>query len=360
MTIQQPMNVNRDGALEAVARKSLPAWLLSVLIHLLLGISLALFIRPAPRAIPDEADRAVGIVLTRRETAQRTSYFDDSMDETQSTDKHSQQLATAPASMEGALPADAAAAALQIPDIALPGLPDGPLVGSSDNNLVQVPSLTVNRRGSILPGQGDEEILAEEAARQRSAGPTGPTARLSLFGGALAEGRSFVFVIDRSQSMGGEGLGALAAAGSELDGALSRLQPEHRFQIIAYNQKPLYFSDKGLVDASLENRQAMKKFFAGVAAYGGTEHEVALLAALRLEPDVIFLLTDGGDPLLTDGQIELLTRRTAGRTSIHCIQFGFGPLQDPNHFMRRLAARTRGAYSYVDMSQHTRDAAHRL
>jgi hypothetical protein len=345
---QQPMNANRDGALETVARKSLPAWLLSVVIHLLLGVSLALFIRPAPRAIPDEADRAVGIVLTRRDSAQTTTYFNDSAEET--SDNQSQQPAAEPASLDGALPAAAAAAALQVPNIALPGLPDGPLVGSSDNNLVQVPSLTVNRRGPILPGLGDEEILADEAARQRSTGPTGPTARLSLFGSEFAEGRSFVFVIDRSKSMGGEGLGVLAAAERELNAALARLQPEHRFQIIAYNQKPLYFSAKGLVEASVENRNAMKTFFAGVGAYGGTEHEVALLAALRLEPDVIFLLTDGGDPLLTDGQLELLTRRTAGRTTIHCLQFGFGPPQDPNHFMRRLSARTRGAYGYVDMS----------
>ena len=61
----------------------------------------------------------------------------------------------------------------------------------------------------------NDEILANDPLRNRSAGPSGPTAKMTLFGRA-GVGRSFVFLIDRSKSMGSQGLGAIAAAQREL------------------------------------------------------------------------------------------------------------------------------------------------
>ena len=84
--------------------------------------------------------------------------------------------------------------------------------------------------------------------------------------------------------------------------------------------------------------------------FGGTDHKAALNAALNLEPDVIFLLTDGGAPELNAVDLRSLRKRVGNRASVHCIQFGFGPLQDDNAFMRRLAVQNRGAFGYVNMS----------
>ena len=47
-------------------------------------------------------------------------------------------------------------------------------------------------------------------------------------------GRRFVFILDRSQSMGGQGLGVLSQAQNELSEAISRLQENH--QLLIYNQ----------------------------------------------------------------------------------------------------------------------------
>ena len=77
--------------------------------------------------------------------------------------------------------------------------------------------------------------------------------------------------------------------------------------------------------------------------------KTTLSIALRLRPDVIFVLTDGGDPPLSSPEMELLTRENDGRTAIHCVHFGSGPLQDEDNFLRRLAARNSGGYAYVDM-----------
>jgi hypothetical protein len=158
-----------------------------------------------------------------------------------------------------------------------------------------------------------------------------------------------VFLIDRSKSMGSQGLGAIAAAQRELVRELAKLEPDHRFQIIAYNQGLMMFSRRGMVEASESNRQLADEFLTTVVAAGGTEHEPALSIALRFKPDVIFVLTDGGDPPLSSPEIDLLTRENDGHTAIHCVHFGSGPLQDKDNFLRRLAARNSGGYTYVDM-----------
>jgi hypothetical protein len=196
-------------------------------------------------------------------------------------------------------------------------------------------------------------VLAADALVPREVQPTGPTAKLSIFGSADAEGRSFVFVIDRSQSMGGDGLGAIAAAARELAAEVGALTAEQTFQVVTYNQSAAYFSGRELVPATDENKAALVKFIAGTVAAGPTEHERGLRAALRLRPEVIFLLTDGGDPHLKPAQCAAIRDEAAGRTSIHCLHFGRGAggAAASDHFLRRLAAENRGSYVYIDMAR---------
>ena len=319
-----------------------PAWLLSTAVHLALLILLALVVRSAPRSLPDEADRQVSVALASRNAEQRAEYFDE-QDAQTDTESTSDSSASGGSALAAALPQPEAAAPLaQLP---LPRLPTGGDV------LVAAPQLNPARRAPILPGENnDEAIMAAEAARRKANAPHGPPTRLGIFGSPAAAGYDFVFVIDRSKSMGEEGLGALSAAEKELTAALAELQPHHRFQVIAYHQQPTYVGARSLLPATDENKRAMQTFFQELLAHGGTQHATALLAALRLDPDVVFLLTDGGDPYLTANEIDYISRRARGKSTIHCIQFGFGSLRDDNDFMRRLASRNGGSYGYVDMS----------
>jgi hypothetical protein len=82
---------------------------------------------------------------------------------------------------------------------------------------------------------------------------------------------------------------------------------------------------------------------------------MALRAALAMEPDAVFLLTDGGDPHLNEIQLANIRKLAARRTTIHCIQFGFGALGDDDNFMMRLARENGGGYTYVNMSRHRGD-----
>jgi hypothetical protein len=205
---------------------------------------------------------------------------------------------------------------------------------------------------TILSGLDDAAILADEAARRAAREARGPSTQVSVFGSAAATGYRFVFAIDRSASMGADGLNVLDAARGELSRALAHLLPTHSFQVVAYNHECVYLERPRLLSATEENKAAVAPFLDRLGAFGGSGHEMALRAALAMEPDVVFLLSDGEDPSLNDIELTNLRRLAAGRTSIHCIQFGFGPEAEETLFMQQLAAQNSGSYKYIDMSSY--------
>ena len=84
-----------------------------------------------------------------------------------------------------------------------------------------------------------------------------------------------------------------------------------------------------------------------VRADGGTRHFEAIMLALRLRPDVMFLLTDGeAADDLTAAEFDTLTRALAGTTCM-VVQFGGeGDERSPN--LARLAALSGGKYAVID------------
>jgi Ca-activated chloride channel family protein len=334
-----------------------PAWLISLAVHLLVLILGTLFIKcdRTPVSV-DEADRRIAVVLAQR-TAETTSYFaDDKAAIAPSVTADGSQAAPEAALAGSQAGGGGSNIGLAIPTgpppllpgISLPQLPGA--IAPAEGLVGKAAPGGPAKRASILPGFGDAEILAADAAIPREVIATGPTAQLALFGSAPAEGRSFVFVIDRSKSMGGAGLGAIQAAAAELKAHVGNLTDEQTFQVVAYNQSAVYFTDSGLVPATKANQQRVVKYIEDLAAYGQTEHTRGLLAALRLKPEVIFLLTDGGDPEMNLGNLRVVREACRGRTSIHCVHFGRGPRPDGGSFLMRLAEENRGSYTYIDMT----------
>jgi hypothetical protein len=317
---------------------------MSVILHAAILLLLAFALNaPAPRA-PREATRPVAIVLAQ--DVARAPPAMQNVSRAATTDLDQQESEQQP------LPRLGQAADFVAAELSLPQLPSS--LQPAESGLLSGPNLNASG-GSRIPGSFDTSaITAEQEALRRANEARGPIARLRIFGGPVAEGRSFVFLIDRSKSMGSEGLGAMRAAEEELLAALAKLEPRHQFQIVAYHHQCVYLHKRELLPATAENRERVRGFLSGLAAFGATEHEQALLAALRLEVDVIFLLTDGGDPLLNDRQVRRIARLAAGKTAIHCLHFGFGPLESSDHFLRRLAAQSNGAYRYVDMNEYSR------
>lgn len=200
---------------------------------------------------------------------------------------------------------------------------------------------------------GDVGAEQGRIARPKGKGGRGGKARTSVFG-AVGEGSTFVYVFDRSGSMDGHGGAPLVSAKSELLASLEHLEPIHQFQIIFYNSQPRVFNPGGvlgrLVNGSDQNKYLASKFVGSITADGATRHEEALEMALRMQPDVLFFLTDADQPQLSPQQLAEIAQMNRG-TSINAIEFGYGPQSDSDNFLVRLARQNGGQHVYVDVSQ---------
>ena len=144
--------------------------------------------------------------------------------------------------------------------------------------------------------------------------------------GIEAEGAKFVYVFDRSASMSIARGKPLAAAKRELIASLTPLERVHQFYLLFYNQETRAFqpgADSGkLIFATDVNKTAAERFINGIQPEGATDHYAAMSLALRMRPDVIFLLTDGdAKDDLSEEELAKLSKHNAAATKIHVIQF---------------------------------------
>lgn len=173
------------------------------------------------------------------------------------------------------------------------------------------------------------------------------------FFGHRAIGRKFVYVLDASGSM--NDYNAIAVAKAELLASLAQLDQDQQFQIIFYNDKchPMRDSDRreNVFWGTETNRTRASQFIRNIEPDGGTNHIDALLMALGLAPDVVFFLTDAGDPILYAGDLDKIKRRNNGRSTIFTIEFGKGPNLRIDNFLKKLARDNGGAHAYRDVQE---------
>ncbi len=73
--------------------------------------------------------------------------------------------------------------------------------------------------------------------------------------------------------------------------------------------------------------------------------------ALRMRPDVIFLLTDARTPRMTGYQLQDITNWARSQeTTIHCIEFGPDLTTPDDSFLIDLAKQTDGTYRFLNVS----------
>ena len=134
----------------------------------------------------------------------------------------------------------------------------------------------------------------------------------ATFFGTKASGRRFVFVVDRSTSMeygsdnftSRELFNRYDVAKSELLGAIESLQPHQEFFVLmfAHNTVPM-FGDVGIEDsgedsfemipATTQNKGRFQNWLGGVGMGPGTDPRNAVEIAISMQPDAIFMLSDG-------------------------------------------------------------------
>jgi hypothetical protein len=204
----------------------------------------------------------------------------------------------------------------------------------------------------ILVGQ---ELRVSSTADLQSHAAHFRKTRARLFG-IEAEGNKFVYVFDRSASMGSGSGSPLASAKRELLKSLADLKETNQFQIIFYNEQFTSLTggqqNGGLLFADRKNRELAEKCVRGIMADGGTRHGEPLEAALQLAPDVIFFLTDADQPELNEARLAKIRRMNGGGTSIHTIEFGLGAQPTRDNFLAKIARQNGGKYLYIDISKH--------
>lgn len=311
---------------DSSARRSLPAWFGSMLLHAGLVILLAFAITARPQGAVEEPLRRTGIVL--KTSTPQGKRFEGPEDNIERAAESATSATTT--ALNEALPNEQ-----QSPVDPSEWLPDL-------NAGLGPPS------GNPAAGGGNVDIGGDGPNNRNIKGGKTSTEVFGISG----EGSNFVYVFDASSSMHGR---PLEAAKQELLASLESLGRVHQFQIIFYNESPTIFTPTGtrgqLVFATDENKKSAKKYVDGITDALSTEHETPLMLAVRMQPDVIFFLTDGEDPSLSTRQLLKIRRANRAAASINVIQFGVGA--DPGHdsWLKKLARQNQGKYNFFNVNR---------
>ncbi len=310
--------------------RNLPAWVLSLLLHVGVIVTASLLWVAQPKGTGGEPDRPMGVAVVY-ESNGGEAYF---LKASGAASLGSSESTSPSQEMANALP-DASNLASST-EALLEGLM--PNVGGSGGNTSQA-------AGGLGLGDGGAALGGDRSV---------PKVRTSVFG-IEGEGTRFVYVFDRSESMLGYNAAPLKSAKSELLNSLQSLGPMHQFQIVFYNDSPLPFGGYGqggpqLFSGDERSKEAAMRFVRDVSADGGTQHVDALRMALNMGPDVVFFLTDA-DSSPSNKEIDSLqTKASRSGTTLHTIQFGAGPSRNAGGWLKLLAEGTGGKFRYVDVT----------
>lgn len=159
-------------------------------------------------------------------------------------------------------------------------------------DVVQTPPVlppSVSSPATSGPGPG---AVTPANYSPKDASPVPKPAGASPLHGALKPGKSIVYVIDRSSSMGVDGY--LRQATDAIKASLAHIGLDVRFQIVAYNGGACQLGSE-LWAANPANSAKATHWLDDLVAEGSSHHRSGILEALRMQPDAIFLLTDADD-----------------------------------------------------------------
>ncbi len=314
------------------------AWLISCILHTTLFVALGILSRPQTRGTSGEADRPVGIALVH-ETNQGNEYF----------------LAGGSSAGANASKAKPKPTTISVNDSGGPPISVDNLLSQwigTDNSSTANGSNLDGALGSGLSGDG--HTLGSGTGPGRG---NGNKVKTSFFG-TEGTGASFVFVLDRSDSMNVYQASPLNSAKRELLNSIRSLNEYHQFQIVFYNDslRPMstFGSSGRMIFATDSEKNRAERFVRGVPGDGATNHMPALMLGLSYVPDVLYFLTDAEDPFLSPAQLRQLQQRAElSRTTVHTIQFSIGPATSNGGWIRELAEMNRGTYKYLDVTTLT-------
>lgn len=165
------------------------------------------------------------------------------------------------------------------------------------------------------------------------------------FFGISGQGKTFVYVLDCSDSMNNED--RFRRAVEELIYSIERLAPEQRFYVVLYNDVAIPMDADDPVPALPREFEQLRHWLARAEPTGGTNPMPALDYALSMEPDAIYFLSDGEfEPIIIAAVREKnrKSRLHPRQIPIHTIAFAS---QAGENQMKILARTSGGKYRFV-------------
>ena len=302
-----------DQVVAEEIRQNLPSWLTSLVFHLALVLLLALFTVAGKGSLGNS-----GIALDV-------------------TTGGGDPLGAEDGSLEAALELPSELASAQTTEALAPAEFAQEIEQMSQIDLVDVQNVGPTSAANVL-GQGDGSNGGAAGGDDGGEGTIGRFPITTGVFGIVSEGTRFIYVFDQSESMNStfsyqtEGqtvfsITPLAAAKAELLRSLNDLDEQQQFHMLFYNHQVWPFdtgnnNNNKLISANAKNREAAIQFVNNVYGVGQTNHVPALEIAIRLKPDVIFLMTDGeekDDP--SRDQLKRLRNLNNGHAKINVVQF---------------------------------------
>ena len=195
--------------------------------------------------------------------------------------------------------------------------------------------------------------------------------------GTVAEGSRFVYILDMSDSMTGGSKriappdSRFARARYELIRSVDRLRDYQTFYVILFSHKTvLMFNETSyqpeFIAATPENKDRLQRWLDRVKIGGHTDLSVALAIALSMEPDAIFLLSDGSFSMEIPAEFkfpgirpdvkEIVERRNQANAPIHTFAY---EVPESKENMEILARMTGGEYKYLRPADGGRTEQHK-
>ena len=200
-----------------------------------------------------------------------------------------------------------------------------------------VPSAPVPVGGPVIPSLGGAGVGAGAGSGLGSGSGLGGGG--ATFFGLAAEGRRFVYIVDKSGSMstgwnatpGNLSVGRSSGdtrwrrAVAELLKSIAKLPTVARFQAYLYDSglsSPPWNED--WVPAGSRGRSRVQNWVSRIVPGGGTQPVDAIQSALLLQPppDAIFLLTDGEFPVEPALQVLQAMKAQGVRCPVHTVALG--------------------------------------
>jgi hypothetical protein len=157
-------------------------------------------------------------------------------------------------------------------------------------------------------------------------------------------GTKFVYILDGSASMTephSEARTRLDRVKIELVRSIGGLPEQMQFFVIFFNRKSIPMPAEKLQPATLDNKRKYLEWCVNIRGGGGTDPREALKKGLELQPDVIYLLTDG---VFKDDVVGVVTKLITRGVAIHTFCFGDAAGEE---LVKRIAHKNHGIYMYI-------------